>query len=47
MLTLAFGTMLLFVGFKGMPYVSHLAFLLWGVSFGALVTMFQAAVTNK
>ena len=47
MLTLAFGTMFLFVGFKGMPYVSHLAFLLWGVSFGALVTMFQAAVTRQ
>ena len=47
MLTLAFATMLLFIGFKGMPYVSHLAFLLWGVSFGALVTMFQAAVTRQ
>lgn len=47
MLTLAFATMFLFVGFKGMLYVSHLAFLLWGVSFGALVTMFQAAVTRQ
>ena len=47
MITLAFATMLLFIGFKGMPYVSHLAFLLWGVSFGALVTMFQAAVTRQ
>lgn len=47
MLTLAFGTMLLFVGFKGIPYISHIAFLLWGVSFGALVTMFQAAVTRQ
>ncbi|WP_428910858.1 MFS transporter [Niallia sp. Krafla_26] len=47
MLTLAFGAMLLFVGFKGMPVVSHLAFLLWGVSFGALVTIFQAAVTRQ
>jgi predicted MFS family arabinose efflux permease len=47
MLTLAFATMFLFVAFKGMPYVSHLAFLLWGVSFGALVTMFQAAVTRQ
>ena len=36
MLTLAFGTMFLFVGFKGTPFVSHLAFLLWGISFGAL-----------
>ncbi|WP_338471559.1 MFS transporter [Niallia sp. XMNu-256] len=47
MLTLAFATMLLFIGFKGMPVVSHLAFLLWGVSFGALVTMFQTAVTRQ
>ena len=47
MLTLAFGTMFLFVGFKGMPVVSHLAFLLWGVSFGALVTLFQTAVTRQ
>lgn len=47
MLTLAFGTMLLFVGFQGMLFVSHIAFLLWGVSFGALVTIFQAAVTRQ
>ncbi|KAA9022520.1 MFS transporter [Niallia endozanthoxylica] len=47
MLTLAFGTMFLFVGFKGMLIISHIAFLLWGVSFGALVTMFQAAVTRQ
>ena len=47
MLTLAFGTMILFVVFKGMPIASHIAFLLWGVSFGALVTMFQAAVTKQ
>lgn len=47
MLTLAFGTMLIFVGFKGTMYISHIAFLLWGVSFGALVTIFQAAVTKQ
>ena len=47
MLTLAFATMFLFIAFKGMPIVSHFAFLLWGVSFGALVTMFQAAVTRQ
>ena len=47
MLLLAFGSMLLFAGFKGMPFVSHFAFLLWGVSFGALVTIFQAAVTRQ
>ena len=47
MLTLAFITMILFIAFKGIPIVSHFAFLLWGVSFGALVTMFQAAVTRQ
>lgn len=47
MLTLAFGTMLLFIGFKGMPIASHITFLLWGVSFGALVTLFQASVTRQ
>lgn len=47
MLILAFGTMLLFIGFKGLPVASHIAFLLWGVSFGALVTLFQAAVTKQ
>ncbi|WP_084786661.1 MFS transporter [Bacillus tuaregi] len=47
MLSLAFGTMLLFVGFKGAAFISHLAFLLWGISFGALVSIFQAAVTRQ
>lgn len=47
MLTLAFGTMILFIFFKGTMFISHLAFLLWGVSFGALVTIFQAAVTKQ
>jgi predicted MFS family arabinose efflux permease len=47
MLTLAFGSMLLFIVFKGTMYISHTTFLLWGVSFGALVTIFQAAVTRQ
>ena len=47
MLVLAFGTMILFLSFKGMPGISHFAFFLWGVSFGALVTIFQAAVTRQ
>lgn len=47
MLTLAFASMLLFVSFKGMFGISHLAFLLWGISFGALVTIFQTAVTRQ
>ncbi|ACL75280.1 MFS transporter [Ruminiclostridium cellulolyticum] len=46
-LTLALGTMLLFIVFQGMMFISHIAFLLWGVSFGALVTIFQAAVTKQ
>ena len=47
MLTLAFGTMLLFVFFRGTFGIAHVAFFLWGVSFGALVTIFQAAVTRQ
>lgn len=47
MLVLAFGSMLLFVSFKGTFGISHIAFLLWGVSFGALVTIFQTAVTRQ
>lgn len=47
MLLLALGAMLMFVGFKGTLYISHVAFFLWGVSFGALVTIFQTAVTSQ
>lgn len=47
MLTLAFGTMIMFITFKGMFIVSHISFLFWGISFGALVTIFQAAVTKQ
>lgn len=47
MLTLAFGTMILFLAFKGTFGIAHIAFFLWGVSFGALVTIFQAAVTRQ
>ncbi len=39
--------MLIFVVFQGMMFISHIGFLLWGVSFGALVTIFQAAVTKQ
>jgi predicted MFS family arabinose efflux permease len=46
-LTLALGTMLIFAIFQGMMFISHIGFLLWGVSFGALVTIFQAAVTKQ
>lgn len=47
MLILALGAMFMFVGFRGTMFVSHLAFFLWGISFGALVTIFQTAVTRQ
>lgn len=46
-MTLAFGTMLLFIVFKGTMIISHITFLLWGISFGALSTIFQTAVTRQ
>ncbi|MES1963868.1 MFS transporter [Psychrobacter sp. AH5] len=39
--------MLLFVLFKGANGFSHIAFLLWGLAFGPLVTMFQTAVSHQ
>lgn len=39
--------MLLFVFFKGTNGFAHLAFLLWGLAFGPLVTMFQTAVSHQ
>ena len=39
--------MLLFYFFKGAVGISHLAFFMWGLSFGPLVTLFQAAVGNQ
>lgn len=47
MLILAVGAMSVFIAFKGTMFVSHTAFFLWGVSFGALVTIFQTAVTKQ
>ena len=47
MLSLAFGTMFLFVGFGSTFLVAHVAFFLWGISFGALVSIFQTAVTRQ
>lgn len=40
-------TMVLFLLFKGMFIVSQFAFFLWGISFGSLVSIFQAAVTKQ
>ncbi len=39
--------MLIFYFFKGTTGISHLGFFLWGLSFGPLVTLFQAAVGNQ
>lgn len=39
--------MLLFYFFKGASSISHFGFFLWGLSFGPLVTLFQAAVGNQ
>lgn len=40
-------SMALFIIFRGMPGVSHFAFFLWGLSFGPVVTLFQAAVGRQ
>jgi len=39
--------MLIFYFFKGTIVISHIGFFLWGLSFGPLVTLFQAAVGNQ
>ncbi|KAA0893120.1 MFS transporter [Pusillimonas sp. ANT_WB101] len=40
-------SMALFVFFDGANGISHLAFFLWGLAFGPLVTMYQAAVSKQ
>lgn len=40
-------SMSIFLLFGGMQGVSHFAFFLWGLSFGPLVTLLQAAVSNQ
>ena len=47
MLVCGMVTMLLFVFFAGANGFAHLAFLLWGLAFGPLVTMFQTAVSHQ
>lgn len=46
---LGFGalSMLMFIVFRGTPGAAHIAFFLWGLSFGPVVTMFQAAVSKQ
>lgn len=39
--------MTLFILFGGLPLISHAAFFIWGISFGSLVAIFQAAVTRQ
>ncbi len=47
MLACGAGAMLMFVFFGGSNGVSHMAFFLWGLAFGPLVTMYQAAVSKQ
>jgi len=47
MLALGAVSMLLFVTFGGAHGFSHLGFLLWGIAFGPLVTMYQTAVSKQ
>lgn len=47
MLALGGISMGLFLLFGGTAVVSHLAFFLWGLAFGPLVTMYQAAVIKR
>jgi predicted MFS family arabinose efflux permease len=37
----------MFLSFRGMIVISHLAFFLWGLAFGPLVTMYQTAVSKQ
>jgi predicted MFS family arabinose efflux permease len=47
MLALGGISMAMFLAFKGTIGVSHLAFFLWGLAFGPLVTMYQTAVIKR
>lgn len=40
-------SMAMFLAFKGAIGTSHVAFFLWGLAFGPLVTMYQTAVTKQ
>ncbi|HEX6960982.1 MAG TPA: MFS transporter [Lacipirellula sp.] len=39
--------MAMFLAFRGTIVISHIAFFLWGLAFGPLVTMYQAAVLKQ
>lgn len=47
MLTIGGISMAMFLAFKGAIVISHVAFFLWGLAFGPLVTMYQTAVTKQ
>lgn len=40
-------SMAMFLAFRGTAGVSHVAFFLWGLAFGPLVTMFQTAISKQ
>lgn len=48
-ITLAIGaiSMVMLLAFQGTIVISHVAFFLWGLAFGPLVTMYQAAVSKQ
>jgi predicted MFS family arabinose efflux permease len=39
--------MAMFLAFRGTIVISHVAFFLWGLAFGPLVTMYQTAVSKQ
>ncbi len=47
MLAIGAVSMALLLGFRGTMGVSHVAFFLWGLAFGPLVTMYQTAVSKQ
>jgi predicted MFS family arabinose efflux permease len=47
MLVIGAGAMALFLTFAGTVGISHIAFFLWGVAFGPLVSMYQTAVSKQ
>ena len=40
-------SMAMFLAFRGTVVISHVAFFLWGLAFGPLVTMYQTAVSKQ
>jgi predicted MFS family arabinose efflux permease len=40
-------SMAMFLAFRGIAGISHVAFFLWGLAFGPLVTMYQTAVSKQ